>query len=112
MELSRTKMAGSEINVIYTGARYIFISSFFGIVGVAVRDYDYSKTHNDGQRFALEYDNRNTLGCSISGCIVPGMQRFIRATECRYRERGIVFDDLGGCDINRKYYLVDPLALR
>lgn len=82
MEISRIKIAGCEINVLYVGKRYIFYSNFYGVIGYADRKgYDGGNEHT----FKLYAGTENTVGGSVNrSSIITAMKRFINMAECKF----------------------------
>lgn len=72
MEFSKIKLYGCEINVIFSGAQYIFQNSFFGIVCVANR-LSYEKPV-----FELLAGNSHCLGSHLTdSALFAAAKRFI-----------------------------------
>lgn len=45
MEFIKSKLYGGEVNIVFTGPRYFFISDWFGLFAVAERDEERSNTY-------------------------------------------------------------------
>lgn len=82
MEIIRTKNSDLEINVLFTGKRYVFINGFFGLMAIAERQ---SESWEDRQVFNIE--------CARS--IDTGLiKRFIARQENKYCKRIVHFDKI------------------
>ena len=107
MEVSRIKIAGREVNVIFTGAQYIFQNSFFGLLAVAERVY--SRTEETGvqvARFVLGVENYTTRGGSLNiNNIIPAAKRYITKSENKYISTVVEYDVRDAGDINALYYI-------
>lgn len=99
MTISTINSRGYEINVIFTGSHYYFISSYCGIVAVATRKgYE---TDEERETFILRAGNRHLIGGSLGGSVMFSVaERFIRKNENKYIEHNTTFNrvDFDGAD--------------
>lgn len=108
MEISKIKIAGCEVSVIFTGEEYIFHNAVWGIVAFARRDMAYLEAHRaeDGARFTLWVENYQTKGGSLNyNSVSAGAVKFIRACETRYINLPVDIEVIDGGDLNAKYYI-------
>lgn len=107
MEVSRIKIAGHEISVIFTGTQYIFHNAYFGLLAVAERVY--SRTEETGvhvERFVLGVENYRTCGASLNiNTIIPAAKRYINKSENKYISTVVEYDVRDAGDINANYYI-------
>ena len=104
MIVSKIKIAGHEVNVIFTGMQYIFHNAYFGLLAVAER-VD-SRTEDGAARFVLSVDNHNTLGSSLNiNTIIPAAKRYITKNENKYIHTVVEYDVRDAGDINAMYYI-------
>ena len=107
MEVSKIKIAGHEVSVIFTGMQYIFHDAYFGILAVAERVY--SRTEETGvqvERFVLGVENYRTRGCSLNiNTIMPAAKRYITKNENKYIHTVVEYDVRDAGDINALYYI-------
>ena len=107
MIVSRIKISGCEVNVIFTGAQYIFQNSYFGLLAVAERVY--SRTEETGvqvARFVLGVENYRTRGGSLNiNDIIPAVKRYITKNENKYISTVVEYDVRDAGDINANYYI-------
>ena len=91
MEILRTTLRGAEVNVLFTGDRYIFINSFFGIIAVAERtDLVYKEGFSS---FDLYAGNSHCLGGSFTNETIYNMcSRFITKQENKYIDKTLTFN--------------------
>lgn len=92
MEISKIKRNGCEVNVIFTGAQYIFHNAFYGILAVGQR---YGYKPEDTNHFTVYYGNHQTLGGSFGGKYCLTMAKsFIKKNESRYVQANTTFDEV------------------
>ena len=107
MIVSKIKIAGHEVSVIFTGMQYIFHDAYFGILAVAERVY--SRTEETGvqvERFVLGVENYRTRGCSLNiNTIMPAAKRYITKNENTYIHTVVEYDVRDAGDINALYYI-------
>lgn len=107
MEVSKIKIAGCEVNVIFTGAQYIFQNAYYGILAVAERFYN--RTEETGvqvARFVLGVENYRTGGGSLNiNTIIPAAKRYITKNENKYIHTVVEYDVRDAGDINALYYI-------
>ena len=101
MEISKIKISGAEVNVLFTGTQYIFHNPFFGLLAVAER---ISKRKDNTTRFILSVDNYNTASSFAASGITAACKRFINKSENRYVATVVEYDEHAG-NINREYYI-------
>lgn len=113
MEIYKTRIAGSEVNVIFTGKNYFFHSSYYGYLAIAERteeSYERIGTEDNTQEFILRAGNEHTIGGSMSDDVVKrAAEKFIRKNENRYIPVTCKFDerhaDLNACHVQISYTL-------
>ena len=107
MIVSKIKIAGHEVNVIFTGMQYIFHNAYFGLLAVAERVY--SRTEETGvqvARFVLGVENYRTRGGSLNiNDIIPAAKRYITKSENKYFHTVVEYDVRDAGDINANYYI-------
>ena len=107
MIVSRIKIAGREVNVIFTGAQYIFHNSDFGLSATAKRVY--SRAEETGvqvTRFVLGVENYTTRGGSLNiNNIIPAAKRYITKSENKYISKVVEYDVRDAGNINALYYI-------
>lgn len=82
MKVSKIKIAGCEVNVIFTGKNYFFLNAFFGVIGIAERNGFYGENEH---KFTITAGTKDTVGCSMNrNSIITAMKRFISKEECRF----------------------------
>lgn len=98
MEITKTSFRGCEVSVIFTGSHYYFHSSYYGLLAVAVRDYDrevsmdYQTGTGAASFFTLITGNHNTIGGCLGGSVVASLcERYIRKLEQRYITKSVSF---------------------
>ena len=92
MEITKIKRNECEVNVIFTGAQYIFHNSFYGILAVAERK---GYKPEDTNHFTVYYGNQQTLGGSFAGTYCLTMAKsFIKRNESKYIQVNTTFDDV------------------
>lgn len=93
MEITKIKIAGCEVNMIFTGGKYIFWSDWFGVIGLATRKgYDEPDRHT----FTIKAGTENTVGGSVNrSSIITAMKRYISKSENKYIVRNTLFEDSG-----------------
>ena len=104
MEIYKTKIAGSEVSVIFTGKNYFFHNSFFGYLAIAERtegSYERIGVADDNlQEFVLHIGNAHTIGGHMpDGVVRTAAERFIRKNENKYVPVACKFDEKK-CDLN------------
>lgn len=107
MEVSRIKIAGNEVSVIFTGMQYIFHNPYFGLLAVAERvDSREEETGGQVARFILSVDNYRTRGGSLNiKTIIPAAKRYITKNENKYIHTIVEYDVRDAGDINANYYI-------
>lgn len=107
MIVSKIKIAGHEVNVIFTGKQYIFHNPYFGLLAVAERvDSREEETGSQVASFVLSVDNYNTLGSSLNiNTIIPAAKRYITKNENKYIHTVVEYDVRDAGDINALYYI-------
>lgn len=104
MIVSKIKIAGCEVNVIFTGAQYIFHNAYFGLLAVAER-VD-GCTEDGVARFVLSVENYGTRGSSLNtNTIIPAAKRHITRNENKYIPTDVEYDVRDAGDINALYYI-------
>ncbi len=93
MEITKITRNSCEVNVIFTGAQYIFHNAFYGILAVAERkEFDIDKAHTG---FTLYYGNNNTLGGRFGGKYCLSMAKsFINKSENRYVKTDVTYEEV------------------
>ena len=92
MEITKIKRNGCEVNVIFTGAQYIFHNAFYGILAVAERK---GYKPEDNNHFTVYYGNHQTLGGSFAGTYCLTMAKsFIKQNESKYIQVNTTFDEV------------------
>ena len=108
MEITKIKIAGCEVNMIFTGGQYIFSNDWYGVIGVATRKgfYAYSE---DKHTFDIKAGTENTVGGSVNrSSIVTAMKRHITKSENKYKEHTTFFEDSGEiCDYRIEVQLIE-----
>lgn len=102
MEIYKITRNSCEVNVIFTGAQYIFHNGYYGLLAVADR-----KGYSDDERnhFIVRYGDSNTLGGSFGGDYCLSMAKaFIKKNESKYIEVQTTFEAVKE-EINRLYYI-------
>lgn len=107
MIVSKIKVAGREVNVIFTGMQYIFQEAYLGLLAVAERvDGREEETGVQVARFILSVDNYRTRGCSLNiNTIIPAAKRYITKNENKYLHTVVEYDVRDAGDINALYYI-------
>lgn len=107
MIVSKIKVAGHEVSVLFTGSQYIFQNSHFGILAVAGRVY--RRTEETGvqvARFVLGVENYRTRGGSLNiNTIIPAAKRYITKSESKHIPTVVEYDVRDAGDINANYYI-------
>ena len=105
--VSKIKIAGHEVNAIFTGKQYIFHNPYFGLLAVAERVYSREEeTGGKVARFILSVDNYNTLGSSLNiNTIIPAAKRYITKSENKYIHTVVEYDVRDAGNINANYYI-------
>lgn len=89
MFINQIKIAGNDVNVIMTGSHYYFFSNFYGVIGVAVREYlddDYNS------KFTIMAGSDNTLGGRLTDSVIAQkMKSVIKKEETRHIKKNIEF---------------------
>lgn len=103
MEISFIKNHGCQIEVIFTGSKYVFTNSFYGLLVVATRRSVGGETN---QYFTLEVETESNLGSSFfePQALVRLAQRFIKKSENKYITTNI-FWEVQFKDVNNTYYI-------
>lgn len=113
MEIYKTRIAGSEVSVIFTGKNYFFHSSYYGYLAIAERteeSYERLGTEDNTQDFILYAGNEHTIGGSMSeGVVKRAAEKFIRKCENKYIPMACTFDErhtnLNACHVQISYTL-------
>lgn len=107
MIVSKIKVAGYEVNVIFTGMQYIFHDVYFGLLAVAERvDSREEETGVQVSRFVLGVENYRTRGCSLNiNTIISAAKRYITKNENKYIHTVVEYDVRDAGDINALYYI-------
>ena len=75
------------MHCLFTGERYVFMNSFFGLLAVAER------SDEDGNLFTIIYGNEHAAGGSLGGDVCAILaERFIRKNEQRYLQKVVTFE--------------------
>ena len=105
MIVSKIKIAGHEVNVIFTGKQYIFHNPYFGLLAVAERVY--SREEETGvqvERFVLGVENYRTRGCPLNiNTMIHAAKRYITKNENKYLHTVVEYDVRDAGDINANY---------
>ena len=89
MDFSKIKINGCEINVIFSGAQYIFQNSFFGIVCAANRLSDEKPV------FELIAGNSYCLGSHLTDSVLfAAAKRFINKSENKYISQKVEYKEM------------------
>ena len=107
MIVSKIKITGHEVSVIFTGMKYIFHNAYLGLLAVAERvDSREEETGGQVARFILSVDTYNTLGSSPNiNTIIPAAKRYITRNENKYIHTIVEYDVRDAGDINALYYI-------
>ena len=107
MIVSKIKIAGHEVNVIFTGMQYIFHNAYFGLLAVAERvDSQEEETGCQVARFVLGVENYRTVGSSLNiNTIIPAAKRYITKSENKYIHTVVEYDVRDAGNINANYYI-------
>lgn len=107
MIVSKIKIKGHEVNVIFTGMQYIFHNAYFDLLAVAERvDSRAEETGGQVARFVLSVENYRTLGGSLNiNTIIPAAKRYITKNENKYLYTVVEYDVRDAGDINAMYYI-------
>lgn len=88
MEISKIKIAGHPVDVLFTGSQYIFNSSFFGVICVA------NRTSYDSPEFEIMAGNSHCLGGSLTdSAVFNAAKKFIMKSENRYITQDVKFTE-------------------
>lgn len=91
MIFSKTRIAGNETNVIFTGAQYFFITQFYGIVAVAER---VEELKNGKTAFEVKTGNKYCEGGSLTDNVVfAAAKKFILKSENEYIPVAVDFSE-------------------
>lgn len=102
MEIYKITRNNCEVNVIFTGAQYIFHNSYFGLLAVAERK---GYADNERDHFIVRYGNEYTLGGSFAGNYCLNMAKsFIKKNENKYVKVETTFEAVKE-EINSLYYI-------
>ena len=96
MEFNNMRIAGHQVMAIFNGPRYLFYSSFFGLVAYAERRPD-----SDGvKRFKFYMGNHHCLGGSLTPTVIfKACAKYIRKSENRYIPVDVELEHLAGPDL-------------
>ena len=84
METTATKVNGHEVKVFFTGPRYIMYSEFYGVIGVAIRDYNKGVVGKTAA-FHIIVGNEHTMGGSCgNNAVIAALKRVINKGENKY----------------------------
>lgn len=79
---------GIEMQVIFTGAQYIFINSFYGVLAIANR----TKWDSEAASFDIATENYYTAGGRLGGGVMDEIAAaYIRKAEQRYITKEVEF---------------------
>ena len=102
MEIYKTTRNNCEVNIIFTGAQYIFWNGFFGLLAVADRK---GCREDECNHFIVRYGNKNALGSSFGGDYCLSMAKsFIKKNESKYIEANTTFEAVKE-EIDDLYYI-------
>ena len=102
MEIYKITRNNREVNVIFTGAQYIFHNSYFGLLAVAERK---GRTGDERDHFIVRYGNEHTIGGSFDGYYCLSMaKQFIKKNENKYIKVETTFEAVKE-EINSLYYI-------
>lgn len=91
MIFSKTRIAGNETNVIFTGAQYFFITQFYGIVAIAER---VEELKNGKTAFEVKIGNKYCEGGSLTDKVVfAAAKKFILKSENEYIPVAVDFSE-------------------
>lgn len=111
MIVSKIKIAGHEVSVIFTGMQYIFHNAYFGLLAVAER-VD-GRTEDGVARFVLGVENYRTRGGSLNiNTIITAAKRYITKNENKYIHTVVEYDVRDAGDINANYYIACAVRSR
>jgi hypothetical protein len=104
MEISRVKIKGSDVNVVYNGT-YYFIDTFYGILAIAERtDEDREKGTID---IKIRIGNTRTLGGRMQTySILPSIKKFLTKSENRFIEKKVNYNVVDE-DLNKTYLTIE-----
>ena len=91
MIFSKTKIAGNETNVIFTGTHYYFITQFYGLIAVAERVEELK----DGKTaFEVKTGNKHCEGGRLTDKVVfAAVKKFILKSENEYIPVAVDFSE-------------------
>ncbi len=85
MEISKTTLAGFEVNVIFTGSSYFFHNQFHGVIAIANRISGPDGFDTNKQSFEIVVGSSSCLGSSLADCtVMAAVKRFVNKNENRY----------------------------
>lgn len=88
MEISKIKIAGHPVDVLFTGSQYIFNSGFFGVVCVA------NRTSYDNPEFEIMAGNSQCVGGSLSeSAVFVAAKKFITRSENQYIKQSVKYTE-------------------
>lgn len=89
MIFSKTRIAGNETNVIFTGAQYLFITQFYGIVAIAER---VEELKNGKTAFEVKIGNKYCEGGSLTDNVVfAAAKKFILKARTNISRLPLIF---------------------
>lgn len=88
MEFGKTSICGSQVDVIFTGGKYLFHNDFYGWLAIAERTEESKQNIRDDQEFVLFVGNHYTVGGRMTNnAILKGVRKYIRKNESKFVER-------------------------
>lgn len=91
MIFSKTRIAGNETTVIFTGTHYYFVTQFYGIVAVAER---VKELKNGKTAFKVKTGNKYCEGGSLTDSVVfTAVKKFILKSENEYIPVAVDFSE-------------------
>ena len=89
METGQIKINGDAVTVIFTGEKYYFHSNYWGIVGIATRESEWSDTKR--KKFSLIAGHKNVYRYKY----VTAMKRYITKAENKFVACDVEYVDSG-----------------
>jgi len=92
MEIKTIKNRGCEVTAIFTGGKYFFHNSYYGVVCIAERTSEIGEISN--VKFNLYVGNNNCVGSSYfdNGSIIKCAKRHISKEENKYVKCDVKFN--------------------
>lgn len=95
MEFGKTSICGTQVDVIFTGGRYLFHNDFYGWIAIAERTEESKKNVCDDQEFVLFVGNHYTVGGHMTNSVIlKAVKEYIRKNECKFVERECKFREV------------------